>query len=380
MRPSPLVVLLALLAALLIVVTFAAGRPQTGALPALSTRSTAPDGARALALWLEALGFVTGDLNSDPYSVDRAVTMLFVLAPTTAFDERAVDAVADWVESGGQLVLVTSSGPRALLDRFDLRLRFAGDRLAEAVPAQPLLEQPPVERVRVDTWETLEGQDGLAPWLVAGNQVVLGSRPYGSGQVVVLTSLRPLSNEGLAEPNSAALALNLLGGLPPGARVAFDEHHHGFVSGASRGLWQLLLANYWGWAVLYAVALGYLYLWLRGRRFGTPLVVASGTRRSVGEYVESLGALYRRAGQRGYVADRLADQLKRELATGLGLNPRLPDEAFARAVADRRATSAEPLVSTLARLREGSRLAESDLLALVRDADATKARLLRRPG
>jgi hypothetical protein len=232
----------------------------------------------------------------------------------------------------------------------------------------------------VDTWEFAEGQEGLAPWLVAGDRVVLGSRPHGQGQVIILTALRPLSNEALREPESAALALNLAGRLPPGARVAFDEYHHGLVRGATRSLWQLLLAHYWGWAIIYAVALGYGYLWLRGRRFGPPLVPAAAPRRSVSEYVASLGALYRRAGQRAYVADRLADQLKRDLASGLGLNAWLPDEAFAQAVADRRGTAPGPLVSAFARLRAGGRLTERDLLALVRETDALKARLLRRPG
>jgi hypothetical protein len=372
-------VALAALALALLVVTAAMVRPTTPQ-PTLSVRSTDATGGRALALWLESLGYSVGELAGEGYTIDGDIGGLFILAPATPFDDDAVDAVVDWVERGGQLVIVTTSGPRRLLDRFDLRLRFAGDRLAEAVPAQPVLLAPPVERVRVDTWEALERQEGLAPWLVAGERVVLGSRPYGEGQVIVLTSERPLSNEGLADPESAALALNLVGRLPPGARVAFDEYHHGFVSGATRGLWQLLVANYWGWAVIYAVGLCYIYLWLRGRRFGAPLIRAAAPRRSVAEYVESLGALYRRAGQRGYVADRLADQLKRELATGLGLNPRLPDEAFAQAVADRRATPAGPLSAALARLRDGAHLAEGDLLTLVREADALKARLLRRAG
>lgn len=380
MRPSPLVLLLAALILLLVILTALSVRPPTGGLPPLSVQSSEPGGGRVLALWLEALGYRVDELDTEPYAVDPGVGALFVLAPQTPFDEAAVDAVAAWVEGGGRLVLVTVGGQRALLERFGLRVRFAGDRLAEATTAQPLLGQPPVERIRVDTWDFVEGQDGLAPWLVAGDRVVLGSRPYGQGQVIVLTALRPLSNEGLAEPESAALALNLVGRIPPGARVAFDEYHHGFVRGSTRGLWQLLLANYWGWAVIYAVALSYLYLWLRGRRFGPPLGATTAARRSVSEYVASLGALYRRAGQRGYVADRLADQLKRDLATGLGLNARLPDEAFAQAVADRRATTPAALADAFARLRAGGRLAERDLLALVRETDALRARLLRRAG
>jgi hypothetical protein len=196
--------------------------------------------------------------------------------------------------------------------------------------------------------------------------------------VTVLSTPYPLSNEGLAAADNAALALNLVAGLPPGARIAFDEYHHGFVRGGARSLWRLLLEHYWGWALIYAVLVGYLYLLLRGRRFGRPLVPVAAPRRSVGEYVASLATLYRRAGQRGYVADRLADQLKRDLAAALGVSPRLPDDAFAEAVAAQRASAPRPLAAVLTRLRDGRHLSEGDLLATVREADALKERLLRR--
>ena len=232
--------------------------------------------------------------------------------------------------------------------------------------AQPVLQQPPVERVRVDTWEQIEQQEGLAPWLVADDRVVLGSRPYGQGQVVVLAALRPLSNEGLAEPASAALALNLVGGLPSGTRIAFDEYHHGFVQGVARSLWQLLREHYWGWAIIYSVALGYLFLAARprlGRRWSRRLPRDAQWANTSPRWARCTAA----PGSAPTPADRIADQLKRDLATALGLNARLSDEAFAQAAADRRRIAPGPLANTLARLRAGGRLAERDLLALVRE-------------
>lgn len=381
MSASPARVLVIALVAVLVLVTAVMVRPRTAAQPPLTVRSAEPGGARALMLWLETLGYAVEELDSEPYAVEPEVQTLFILAPIVPFDDEALDALARWVEQGGRLVLVSAGSGSTLMQHFGLRVRFAGDRLPEAVAAQPLLLQPPVARLQVNAWEGLEAEGGLAPWLVADDRVVLGSRPYGQGEVTVLTALRPLSNEALKEAASAELVLNLVGRMPTGARVAFDEYHHGFVRGQSaRGLWELLLAHYWGWGLIYTVAVVYLYLWLRGRRFGPPLVAPGATRRSVSEYVASLGALYRRAGQRGYVADRLADQLKRELATGLGLNARLPDDAFAAAVAERRQTAAAPLRDAFARLRAGGRLAERELLALVRETDALKARLLRRGG
>jgi hypothetical protein len=378
-RPSAPVVLFGLLLLALVVATALVVAPAGADLPELSVRSTAPTGGRALALWLESLGYGVEEATDEPFAIPEGAAALFVLEPESGFDAAAVDRVTDWVDGGGRLFIAASSpGPRRLLDRFGFSLRFAGDRQAEAVPVQPLFLAAPVERLVVDAWDSLEAREGLAPWLATGDRVYLGSRRYGRGSVTVLSATYPLSNAGLAVADNAALVLNVVGQLPAGARIAFDEYHHGFGQQRATGLWQLLLEHTWGWAVIYAVALGYAYLWLRGRRFGPALAAVPPPRRSVSEYVASLATLYRRAGQRAYVADRLADQLKRDLATALGLSPRLPDPAFAEAVGRRRATDAAPLAAVLARLRDGQALGEDQLLALAREADDLRARLLRR--
>jgi hypothetical protein len=370
-----------LLLVALVAVTIWSARPPIADLPQLSVRSTQPHGARALWLWLEALGYQVQEIDADPYQVDQSVAVLFILQPTTRFDAAAVDAVASWVDAGGRLVVASDGAPRRLLERFGLTIDFAGARQTDARPVQPLLTHPPLERIKVDSWEQIEAVDGLAPWLAADQRVLLGSHPYGGGTVLVLAATYPLTNAALAAPEHAALVLNLLAGVPAGAPVAFDEYHHGFVRGASQNLWSLLLAHPWGWAALYALLLAYLYLWLGGRRFGPPLLEQAAPRRSVSEYVASIATLYRRARQRGYAADRLADQLKRSLADGLGLSPALPDPDFAATVAARRGSDAAPLARLLARLRQGEGLQERDLLALVREADALQARLLRQsPG
>jgi hypothetical protein len=378
MRPSRSQIVFGLLAAALVVTTALIVGPTAASLPELSVRSVAPNGARALWLWLEALGYRVEEINEDPYGVDPGVAALFIMQPTTGFNSGAIDAVVSWVEQGGQLVVVSDSAPRRLLERFDLAVELGGSRQAEAWPVQPLLGRPPVGRVRVESWERIDASEGLAPWLAADSRVFLGSRPHGSGRVIVLAALGPLSNAGLADPEHAALVLNLVGGLPAGARVAFDEYHHGFVQRGTQSLWSLLWQHAWGWAILYALALGYLYLILRGRRFGRPLPVPVASRRSLREYVVSLATLYRRARQRAYAADQVAERLKRDLATALGLSPQLADAAFAATVAARRGGDPAELNRVLERLRAGGQLSEGQLLALVREADAVKAGVLGR--
>jgi hypothetical protein len=378
-RVSPFGLLLGGLVAALLLATVLLVGPATDDLPELSVYSNAPAGGRALRLWLEALGYPVTELDEDPYAVPEGTAALFVLQPSSGFDREAVESLTGWVGEGGQLVVAASGrGARRLLDAFGLSLEFTGERQEEAEVVQPLLAAPPVRRVRVDAWDALAGTEELAPWVAAKSHVYAGSRPYGKGRVIVFSATYPFSNAGLGSPDNAGVVLNLLTQLPPGARLAFDEYHHGIVRRGTRGLWSLLLENPWGWAALYGVVLAYLYLVWAGRRFGRPLAPLGAPRRTVGEYVASLAALYRRAGQRAYAADRLADQLKQQVTTALGLSPRLTDAAFVEAVGERRPVDRASLARVLARLRYDGRLREGELLKAAGEADELARVLVRR--
>ena len=94
----------------------------------------------------------------------------------------------------------------------------------------------------------------------------------------------PLTNPGLRDSDNAALVINLLGQLPPGARPWPSTSTTTASCDAARAACgDLLLENPWGWAALYGVALAYLYLVWSGRRFGRPLAPLGAPRRTVGE-------------------------------------------------------------------------------------------------
>ena len=123
---------------------------------------------------------------------------------------------------------------------------------------------------------------------------------------------QPLSNDGLRHGDSSFLALSLLQ-RARGGRISFDEYHHGEgtqTSGAGAifdgpvGLATLLI----GLVVLLAIA-------LNGRRLGKP--VAGWRRwprcRAPTAYVTAMGQLFARSRQRGPIAARYADELKRRI-------------------------------------------------------------------
>jgi hypothetical protein len=199
---------------------------------------------------------------------------------------------------------------------------------------------------------------------------VAGIVQVGAGRAFVLGDTQPLSNDGLRHGDSSFLALSLLQ-RARGGRIRFDEYHHGEgtqTSGAGAifdgpvGLATLLV----GLVVLLAIA-------LNGRRLGKPMqdggdaAVPSAT-----AYVTAMGQLFARSRQRGPIAARYADELKRRIGAATGVDWHLDDTAFCGAISLTNPHAAPALAALLAHARAlaSGRPEESELLRLAQDVDA----------
>ena len=150
--------------------------------------------------------------------------------------------------------------------------------------------------------------------------------------------------------------------------MVFDELHHGYGSVEQRNLMTLLFERAWGHAVLYAGVLVFLYLVLRGRRFGRAVPVAVSRGRSLSEYVSSLASLYRAGRKRAFVAEHFSRRLRRELAQELGLPGDAADEQIlARATVLRRDPT--PALRGLATLQRSGQLSEGEMVEIVRESE-----------
>src|SRR6266700_1012086 len=95
-----------LLALLGVVTALAAARQtQQSAPPPLASFSNAPDGTRALKLWLQALGYTVRDDSPDPFAVPAGARLAFMLEPTTEVSAAEWKTLDTWVQAGGTLVL-----------------------------------------------------------------------------------------------------------------------------------------------------------------------------------------------------------------------------------------------------------------------------------
>lgn len=337
------------------------------------SHSSGTQGALALYSWLDDLGYAVERLEYQAFELDEAGELLFLLAPSEPVSAAEADAILAWVEAGGTLVLAESrpggGAANTLLRRLDMRLEEPGAGWLGDVPViQPALGQPPLSRIRANTTTRIvPGSDDVAVLAAVGSDAVLVGQQRGAGYVYLSSTLAPFSNAGLRDADNAAVVLNLLRRVQPGARVLFDEIHHGFVSEPSlRGL---LLSNPWGWAAIYAMLVGVAYVAASGRRFGRPVPLREETvRRSSAEYLESMAGLLRRGRKQAFIGQHYRAALKRRLARPLGLSPSLDDATFAAEVAALRSIDAAALGGLLVRLGRPD-LSEAELLRLVAEAD-----------
>jgi hypothetical protein len=372
-----ILIIVGLFAALILFIALGPGRQQPPSDPPLATtHSSAPEGALALYNWARELGYDGRRLEYREFGLDERDAALILLNPSQPINRTQSRAILDWVERGGTLVLADDSsgffGPQnALFDdlQFDTEVYSTTEVIQEAAPAQPALDQPPVERALLRTGRVLvPRRDDYVKLMGPPDAVVVAGVKVGSGYAYLSSAAYPFTNEGLRDPANAALALNVLRRVPSGGRIQFDEYHHGYFSPPSTT--KILLGNPWGWGAAYAATVIALYLVLSGRRFGQPVPLKEeSVRRSSAEYVESMADLFQRGGKRDYIRRHYYQRLKRRLARRDGVNPRLDDAEFVRELARARPVDEPAVLAALARLRTG-KASEADLLRAVSEADA----------
>jgi len=366
--PSRLWIALGFGIALLALVAIAASRGNSRAsdLPPLSGYSTQPDGAKALALWLDELGYAVDPLQYRRFELDRDMDALFTLAPTEEFSDDEAAEVRRYVEAGGTL-LVAADEPIALFDTFGLDFSF-GASASDATPLQPVFRTLPLDRALVETDAQLWPDDAVwAPILGADDAIIAAEATFGSGRVIALSATFPLSNDGIGQADNAALALHALSGLPRGSTVVFNEYHHGLTEHGT--LMQQIRSEPWGWAILYTSLILFVYLALSGRRFGRAIPPAwQGARRSSGEYVTTMGSMLRRGRHSAWLRDHYLAQTKRSLGTRFGVRANQPAAEFVAELALRRPQAAA-LAEPLERLERTTNLDDATVVSAMREIE-----------
>jgi hypothetical protein len=364
-RPSPLY----LVALLLAVATFVFAFVTVGTAPASAGRTGSvyddgAGGAAALRRYLEAMGASTTTLQGERFAPDvSTASVLFILGATEGVTPADAENVRKFVAAGGTAVVATDVGlfERPLLDAFGLSI--TGLALPGTHPlTNAVFADPPARALAVDRVGSLS----LSPRALAlasdGRTTIAAAVREGRGTFYVLASLGPFLAAGLGQADNARVALAFAhDAIAQGGTVAFDEYHHGFHPSAD--VLVLMQSTWPGRALVFAVAAGFLYLVLSGRRLGPPVPLDPRPARSSLEYIRGFAGLVRRSGRGEIARRRLRRDLRGGLARALGLDPGMD---FERVLATLAATDRERAAETRAVDDAlGRRLREDQLLRTV---------------
>ncbi len=375
---SATLVLIAGICIIAIIAIAAAVPPSDQANP--SSRSAGTLGTLALYTWFSQLGLnvnrITGTFNLQSSDV------VFCYDPTDALSSSDVKTLMSFLRAGGDVVLAVTPGSLAnaapLLGEIGVNPALSVGA-GNATVAQPFDSTDRVASVPVGAGLTFTDQAPLVPMLVENGDVVAGMVRIGSGRAYVLGDTQPLSNDGLRHDDSAFLALSLLQ-RARGGRISFDEYHHGETNATSGA--GAIFDGPVGLATALVALVVLLALALNGRRLGKPASDGgSAAVPSASAYVSAMGQLFARSRQRGPIAARYADELKRRIGSATGVDWHLDDQSFCAAIAATGDSGAPGLAALLvhARALASGRPEESELLRLARDVDACERHWMSAP-
>lgn len=301
--------------------------------PALASFSTAPDGANALSLWLEELGYelITG--ATDVFAIPPGVDVVLLLEPSEPITAQEWQIIDDWIDAGGTL-LFSGSQVMANAGFAHFEFRTALPAAASRALQTPLFTSPPqttAGQTQSLTYLRSERSDYVTHLAAEANPLIV-SFDQGKGRVILAADPTLFSNEGLKAAGNPELALNLISAAGEPGTVWFDEWHHGQKGTAASeplgpGNW--LRRTPGGRSLLYAALVIFVALLLQGRAFGRPVpLTPQSSRRGPTAAITALANLSRRAGHRTAVLQDYHHRLKRHLSQRYRLDPTLSDEQF----------------------------------------------------
>lgn len=363
--------------ALLVIVTVVSAvlSREEEPLPPLHSRSSLPDGSKALFDWLGSAGFSVDNRSGSEFVIPEGTDVVFILEPFAVplIEQEEFARLDEFVSQGGVLIAAGMDvGSTRVFGHYGFKLMRQGSETSP-VPFTPRLNAPDLSaagQVESDFYLFRAAQDYL-PLLAVKDGPYAVSKTREAGRVILVADGQLFSNQGLKQDGAPERLLNLLAPLKPGARVWVDEWHHGdrqlVVERSGPQSW--LLYQPVGQAFLWLLVLAFIALALSGRRFGQPVPLPKDlVRRAPLEYVDALAGLNRRAGHRAAILRAYHRQLKRGLGSRYRLDPNLSDEEYARRLAELRPdVDAGKLLALLNGLKQG-RASEAEMVELAHQA------------
>jgi hypothetical protein len=354
------------------------GGEDAGAVP--STYSSGPGGARAAFLLLQQVGLPVERWENSPVDLpaEGDGTVLILANPGDKPNQAEHDALMRFVQSGGRVLftgIITGDffQPAYLIPQrtgrrprpFDVIIPSPFTRRADRIVISPAA-----------LWGTLDGTQ--VPLYGDPQHPVVTSWKIGRGRILWWAAATPLTNTHIADEENLNLLLDAVGGGGDAAdqplHIYWDEYFHG-----ERGsLWGYVADTPVVWGMLQLAVLGLAIFLTFGRRSGPVAPAARSSRLWPLEFVDTLGALYQRAGATSAAVGIVYRSFRTTVTRRLRLPSDISDAGLGQALGNTLGWHGHEMAQTLARAAAASRgekLGPNEALQLVRDLDYCREQL-----
>lgn len=260
----------------------------TGALP--SSHSAGNAGTKAAFLLLQQTGYDVRRSTMEPRKLaELSPQTTLILAEPIPTGEEDAEAIRRFVRRGGHVV---ATG-------FGAAVFFKEIRTAPGVPHfewKSYKPQEPSDLTKGINEIVMAPQfyfsaSGVETPFKDEEERPIARMAYGAGEVIWWSNSDPMSNAGIREKDNAQLLLNSVGD-PARGPVLWDEYFHQ----GGKTVIDSVLNSPLRWGLLQAGLLGCVVIFTFSRRFGPIRQSAGAPRLAPMEFVETLAALYKRAG------------------------------------------------------------------------------------
>ena len=260
--------------------------------------------------------------------------VLFLHDLTKTPTENEVSDIQNFVKDGGTLII--SGGYQIIMERFadayGLKLKSLSNRLeyVNRKEDEPFFPTNAVDRIHPRAYFTIQSNERyMANLYGVGNQAVVATFQDGDGRVFFSTSDYLFDENGLRHNANARLFYNLMSTLPSHTRIGLAETNYYTKNISPNNTFiHFVFKTPWGLAAVYICLILFVFMTLRGKRFGEPLNIHTNNRRLSTEYVHAMTILYQKGNTRKDILQHIREKFRADLASRWNINPNMETAAY----------------------------------------------------
>lgn len=325
---------------------------------------------------LRKLEFRVSEVSSAyPARLDR-YDALFLHDIDKAPTETEVQDIKNFVNAGGTLIVAGENQALSqLYSAFGLELRALKTKLwySQRIPEERLFPEHPVDEVYTGTDSTIvPSEREVAVLYGKENDTVIVTLRDGEGRAFFIASDKLFKQYWLLKSGNAMFLYNLMSTLPHKARIGLAVRRYYTVETKPPNPFAaLLFRTPGGLAAMFICLTLFVFIALRGRRFGKPLDAQEKNRRLSSEYVHAMTALYQKGNTRPEILRHIRDRFKTDLGVRWRVNPNLDTSTFLEELAQRGVVDeAGELTNLMTDLQPSGHISESQLLDIAKRVEA----------